>query len=247
MGYAMRIAGLFHEHTPEAIRARLARGPQPSYLRDWIYGGIDGAVTTFAIVSGVVGAHLATGIILVLGAANIVADGFSMAASNYTGTKSEREEYDRIRAYEEHQIVHDRAGEIQEVREIYRAKGFDGDDLERAVEIIAPKDGTTSYSNAKRALAQAIRRRALEWGGLGIRLNAVAPGKMETPMLDGLLARPEFAPTIDALPVGLGRSAPPDEMAAVVVFLLGREASYVHGQVLFVDGGSDAVVRPDRV
>ncbi len=132
----MRIAGLFHEHTPEAIRARLERGPQPSYLRDWIYGGIDGAVTTFAIVSGVVGAYLATGIILVLGAANIVADGFSMAASNYTGTKSEREEYDRIRAFEEHQIVHDRAGEIEEVREIYRAKGFDGDDLERAVEII---------------------------------------------------------------------------------------------------------------
>ena len=71
-----------------------------------------------------------------LGAANIVADGFSMAAGNYTGTKSEREEYDRIRAYEEQQIVHDRAGEIEEVREIYRAKGFEGADLERAVEII---------------------------------------------------------------------------------------------------------------
>jgi VIT1/CCC1 family predicted Fe2+/Mn2+ transporter len=132
----MRLPDLFHEHTPEAIRERLEAGPQPSYLRDWIYGGIDGAVTTFAIVSGVVGANLSTGIILVLGAANIVADGFSMAASNYTGTKSEREEYDRIRAYEEHQIVHDRAGEIEEVREIYRAKGFEGADLERAVDII---------------------------------------------------------------------------------------------------------------
>lgn len=120
-------------------------------------------------------------------------------------------------------------------------------DEERAVAIIRDRDGTTSYSNAKRAFAAGVRRRAVEWGRLGVRLNAVAPGKMETPMLDGLLARPEFAPTIDALPVGLGRSAPPEEMASVVVFLLGPEASYVHGQVLFVDGGSDAVVRPDTV
>lgn len=125
-----------HEHTTEAIRARLEAGPQARYLRDWIYGGIDGAITTFAIVSGVVGANLSTSIILVLGAANIVADGFSMAASNYTGTKTEREEYDRLRAHEEHQIVHDTEGETQEIREIYRAKGFSGDDLERAVEII---------------------------------------------------------------------------------------------------------------
>lgn len=108
----------------------------PSYLRDWVYGGIDGAVTTFAIVSGVVGANLSTSIILVLGAANIVADGFSMAASNYTGTKTEREEYDRLRAHEEYQIVHDTEGETKEIREIYRAKGFEGADLDRAVEII---------------------------------------------------------------------------------------------------------------
>ncbi len=125
-----------HEHTTEAIRERLEAGPQASYLRDWIYGGIDGAVTTFAIVSGVVGANLSTSIILVLGAANIVADGFSMAASNYTGTKSELEEYDRLRAHEEYQMVHDPVGETEEIREIYRAKGFEGDDLERAVDII---------------------------------------------------------------------------------------------------------------
>src|SRR6185295_16416210 len=61
-----------HEHTPEAIRARLAEGPRLSYLRDWIYGGIDGSVTTFAIVTGVAGAHLSPAVILILGLANLL-------------------------------------------------------------------------------------------------------------------------------------------------------------------------------
>ena len=71
-----------HDHHPEAIRERLAIPPSVSYLRDWVYGGIDGSVTTFAIVSGVVGASLAPSVVLILGAANLFADGFSMAASN---------------------------------------------------------------------------------------------------------------------------------------------------------------------
>jgi hypothetical protein len=81
-----------HDHTREAIRRRLAAGPRLNYLRDWIYGGIDGAVTTFAIVSGVVGAEFSSVVILVLGFANLLADGFSMAASNFSGTRAEREE-----------------------------------------------------------------------------------------------------------------------------------------------------------
>ena len=132
----MPVQEIFHDHSAEAIRSRLEAGSEASYLRDWIYGGIDGAVTTFAIVCGVVGANFSTSVILVLGAANIVADGFSMAASNYTGSKAENDEFDRIRAHEEEQIERDRDGEIQEIREIYRSKGFEGDDLDRAVEII---------------------------------------------------------------------------------------------------------------
>ena len=118
-------------------------------------------------------------------------------------------------------------------------------DEARALEIIDARDGNTAYVNAKRALAQGVRRRAPAWGALGIRLNAVAPGKTETPMLDALLAHPDHAPAIRALPVPLQRPAPPEEVAAAVVFLLGPDARYVHGQVLFVDGGSDAVMRPD--
>lgn len=125
-----------HEHSPEAIKERLAAGPRHSYLRDWIYGGIDGAVTTFAIVAGVVGAQMSTKIILVIGVANILADGFSMAASNYLGTKSEKDEIERLVAIENRHIENFPEGEREEVRQIFKEKGFEGEDLSRVVELI---------------------------------------------------------------------------------------------------------------
>jgi VIT1/CCC1 family predicted Fe2+/Mn2+ transporter len=125
-----------HEHSPEAIRERLAEGPRHSYLRDWIYGGIDGAVTTFAVVSGVIGAQLSPGIILVIGIANILADGFSMAASNFLGTRAEQDELKHIEAVEHRHIETDPEGEQEEVRQIYESKGFEGEDLDRVVELI---------------------------------------------------------------------------------------------------------------
>lgn len=127
---------LEHDHAPEAIRARLQRGPRSSYLRDAVLGGIDGTVTTFAVVCGVVGASLSPAIVLILGFANLLADGFSMAASNYSATRSEIDEVERIRAWERHQIKAEPEGEREEIREIYRAKGFRGADLERVVETI---------------------------------------------------------------------------------------------------------------
>lgn len=122
-----------HAHTPEAIRARLARGPKVNYLRDWVYGGIDGVVTTFAIVAGVVGASLSPAIVLILGFANLIGDGFSMAASNYSGTKTEIDNYDRLRKIERRHIDRYRDGEVEEIRQIYKAKGLSGEDLENVV------------------------------------------------------------------------------------------------------------------
>jgi vacuolar iron transporter family protein len=127
---------LEHSHTREAIHDRLTKGPRSSYLRDWIYGGIDGTVTTFAIVAGVVGADLSTSVLLILGLANLLADGFAMAASNYTGTKSERDNYDRILGVERKHIAVVPEGEREEIRQIFAAKGFAGDDLERVVNVI---------------------------------------------------------------------------------------------------------------
>ncbi|MCF6344286.1 MAG: VIT1/CCC1 transporter family protein [Devosiaceae bacterium] len=129
-----------HSHEPDAIRARLAEGPKANYLRDWIYGGIDGAITTFAIVAGVVGANLSVGVILVLGLANLVADGFSMAASNYSGTKSEHDDYERIKAIELRHIRNYPEGEVEEIRQIYARKGFEGKELEAMVKLITAKE-----------------------------------------------------------------------------------------------------------
>ena len=125
-----------HEHSPEAIADRLAEGPTVSYLRDWVYGGIDGAVTTFAVVSGVVGAALEPRIILLLGAANLLGDGFSMAAGNYVGTRTEQAEHEHYAAMERRHIDESPEGEREEVRQIYRLKGIEGQPLEDVVDAI---------------------------------------------------------------------------------------------------------------
>lgn len=127
---------LEHRHEPAAIAARLARGTRPNYLRDWVYGGIDGAVTTFAIVAGVVGAALSANIVIILGLANLMADGVSMAAGNYSATKTEHDEIERTRAMEHRHIAIDPEGEREEIRQIFQSKGFEGDTLEKAVEAI---------------------------------------------------------------------------------------------------------------
>jgi vacuolar iron transporter family protein len=125
-----------HEHTVEAIHERLSAGPRQNYLRDWIYGGIDGSVTTFAVVSGVVGARLSPWIILVMGFANLLADGFSMAASNFLGTRAEHEDLKRLEAIEYRHVDLAPEGEREEVRQIFRGKGFAGEDLTRLVDLI---------------------------------------------------------------------------------------------------------------
>jgi VIT1/CCC1 family predicted Fe2+/Mn2+ transporter len=125
-----------HEHSPDAIRERLESGPTHNYLRDWIYGGIDGAVTTLAVVSGVAGAQLSKWIILALGFANLFADGFSMAASNYLGTKAEHDDWRRLEEIEHRHIELAPDGEREEVRQIFERKGFEGRDLQRIVELV---------------------------------------------------------------------------------------------------------------
>jgi len=127
---------LEHSHTADAIRARLAQDARASYLRDWIYGGIDGTITTFAVVAGVVGAAMPGSVVLVLGLANLIADGFAMGAGNYSATKAELDDYHRLLAVERKHIALAPGGEREEIRQIFANKGFSGDVLERIVAVI---------------------------------------------------------------------------------------------------------------
>jgi len=121
-------------HRPEAIRRRLQGQRRHSYLGDAVLGGIDGCVTTFAVVAGAVGGGFSSLVVVVLGFANLLADGFSMAISNYQGTKSQRELVEAARREEERHIARYPEGEREEIRQIYAGKGFEGEVLDAIVE-----------------------------------------------------------------------------------------------------------------
>lgn len=124
------------EHHPEAVKERLSQPPQASTVPDAILGGIDGCVTTFAVVSGAFGAGFSPTVALVLGFANLLADGFSMAVSNYEASQAQQEHIDSVTRREYHHIQLIPEGEREEIRQIFRAKGFEGELLESVVETL---------------------------------------------------------------------------------------------------------------
>ncbi len=107
--------------------------------------------------------------------------------------------------------------------------------------------GGIIYGATKLALGRWIRHQVQEWGDAGVRLNAVAPGPVDTPLFAGSRADPELGPLVDALPVPFGGLAAPGQIAAIIQFLLGPDSGNCHGSILFADGGTDALLRPDHV
>ena len=103
-----------------------------------------------------------------------------------------------------------------------------------------------AYPASKTAVARWARGHAptAEWAGAGITLNVVAPGAVETPMLDATREDEVIGPFVEAFPIPVGRRGTAEELAAFVAFLLGPEARFFCGSVIFVDGGTDAEARP---
>lgn len=114
-----------------------------------------------------------------------------------------------------------------------------------ALEATSQAPGVFAYPASKLALARYVRHHATtpDWIGAGIRLNAIAPGVIETPMTKNDL---EFIFSIpEVFPIPIGRPGRPEEMASLLAFLLSPDAGFFCGSVVFSDGGSDAAVRAD--
>lgn len=112
------------------------------FIQDIVYGGNDGIVTTFAVVAGTVGADLPHYVVIILGVANLLADGTSMGTGSYLSLKSELDNYERIRKEELDEIRKIPEIEREEIRIMYEKKGFSGKELESVVDVITSDKDT---------------------------------------------------------------------------------------------------------
>ena len=127
---------LLREHHPKVIEKRLKLPAKSQNISDAVLGGMDGCVTTFAVISSTVGAGLPSFVALIMGFANLLADGFSMAISSYESIKAEIEFVEGIRRTEEEHIDKVPEGEREEIRQIFQKKGFQGETLEEIIDTI---------------------------------------------------------------------------------------------------------------
>ena len=130
-------------------------------------------------------------------------------------------------------------------RAVRAALTGDADKAVRTVRIFGRAAPAMAYAASKLAVTRWVRRHAVTpgWAGAGIRLNALAPGAIMTPLLEGQLATPREAKAIRSFPVPVGGFGDAGQIADWMLFMLSDAADFLCGSVIFVDGGSDAYLR----
>ncbi|MDO5735927.1 MAG: SDR family oxidoreductase [Propionibacteriaceae bacterium] len=122
-----------------------------------------------------------------------------------------------------------------------------GEALQLAEEAGPQASASFIYAGSKTAVTHWMRTIGVtdKWAGKGIRINALAPGAIRTPMVEAQLADPKLAPMIRAFPIPVREFGKPEEVAQWAVFMLSPAANFLCGSVIFLDGGTDAYFRAD--
>jgi VIT1/CCC1 family predicted Fe2+/Mn2+ transporter len=179
-------------------------GAGSQYLGEMVYGGLDGIITTFAVVSGVAGAQLGMNVVLILGVANLLADGFSMGTGAYLSAKSEHEYYERERQREAWEVEHFPEGERAELFELYRKQGYPEEDARQLVAIKTRDRERWVESMMVEELGMLTEDRNPFRIGLATFAAFVAAGSV--PLLVYLLAMAVAIPAAALFPVSLALS-----------------------------------------
>ena len=187
------------------------------YLGEIVYGGIDGSVTTFAVVAGAEGAGLGTEVVIILGCANLVADGFSMSVGAYLSSKSEKARYAKERKKEYWEIEHMRETEVEEVQEIFTELGFEGDLLDKVVRKITENEDRWVDIMMKHELEMLEEKKTSFAIGLNTFISFCVFGII--PLLAYIV---DYGNTIDSNLFGISAS-----MTALAFIIIGWSKSYV--------------------
>lgn len=197
------------------------------YIGDMVYGGLDGIITTFAVVSGVAGAQLSTQIVLIMGLANLFADGFSMATGAFLSSRSEQEYYEREWQREAWEVEHFPEGERLELESIYQEQGYAEEEACQLVAIISSdKDRWIKTMMVDELGLMADERRPIV-SALTTFVSFVVAGSV--PLLIYLLGLIFPIPSDMAFPMSLA-------LSALALFALGAAKVWVTRLNLFRSG-----------
>jgi len=216
------------EHAEDAEAGRSDHGAVANlYVGNIVYGGVDGVITTFAVVSGVVGAALDVSVLLILGVANLLADGFSMAVSAYLSSKSEQEYYQRQEKRQEWKVQHKPDVERDILRNLYEEDGYDAEESHEMTDIQTRQAPRWVRTMMIQELGLVPDRRTPPRSALVTFGAFVLAGSL--PLLVYMLGLFLSIPDAVALPISIG-------LSGIALFALGAAKVYVTRRNWFHSG-----------